>query len=197
MFLITFLKNLFKKKNKCIKNAKELKVPKINIDENPYKNKSEAEIMLAKTMRNTAVDDERIVNKITIRRLKTHEDEYLKKKIDEFNIKNINKSDYKNYCFGNRKYKNKVFSILSLYRITKGKRSDFKYIIVMLHSNNTNPKAKLKMLYTLYIDFNGEPYYGNYYRLFKKEEFINKIWKKIEKLYDSDMYEKQNKKRRN
>jgi hypothetical protein len=53
------------------------------------------------------------------------------------------------------------------------------------------------MLYTLYIDFNGEPYYGNYYRLFKKEEFINKIWKKIEKLYDSDMYEKQNKKRRN
>ena len=80
MFLITFLKNLFKKKNKCIKNAKEVKVPKINNDENPYKNKSEAEIMLAKTMRNTAVDDERIINKITIRRLKTHEDEYLKKK---------------------------------------------------------------------------------------------------------------------
>ena len=35
--------------------------------------------MLAKTMRNTTVDDERIINKITVRRLKTHEDEYLKK----------------------------------------------------------------------------------------------------------------------
>ena len=67
----------------------------------------------------------------------------------------------------------------------------------MLNRKNTNPKAKLKILYTLYIDFNGEPYYGNYYRLLKNKEFINKIWKKIEKLYDSDIYEKQNKKRRN
>lgn len=204
MFLITFFKNLFRK-NKSKKIAKKysenFKVPNVNEketteDKEKYQ-KSEAEVMLAKTMRNTTADDERVINKITVRKLKTHEDEYLKKKIAEFNIKGINKSTYKNYCFGNRKYQNKVFSILSLYRITKGKRSDFKYVIIMLHSKNTDPNAKLKMLYSLYIDFNGEPYFGNYYRLFKNEEFINKIWKKVEKLYDSDMYEKQNKKRRN
>ena len=73
MFLITFFKNLFKK-NKCINNAKKIKVPKINNNENPYKNKSEAEIMLAKTKRNTTVDEERNINKINVRRLKTHED---------------------------------------------------------------------------------------------------------------------------
>ena len=42
----------------------------------------------------------------------------------------------------------------------------------MLHSKNTDPKAKLKMLYTLYIDFNGEPYYGNYYSLISKDGFL-------------------------
>lgn len=198
MFIITFFKNLFKI-NKCKKIANKYKeeiIPTIVKDEKSYKkDHSSAAEVVAKSMRNTASDDQRVIKKITVRKLKTHEDEYLKKKIEEFDIKNINKSTYKNYCFGNRKYQNKVFSILSLYRITKGKRSDFKYVIVMLHSKNTDPKAKMKLVYTLYIDFNGEPYYGNYYRLFKNEEFINKIWKKVEKLYDSDLYEKHNKKR--
>jgi hypothetical protein len=198
MFIITFFKNLFKR-NKCKKIANKYKeeiIPTIVKDEKSYKkDHSSAAEIVAKSMRNTASDDQRVIKKITVRKLKTHEDEYLKKKIEEFDIKNINKSTYKNYCFGNRKYQNKVFSILSLYRITKGKRSDFKYVIVMLHSKNTDPKAKMKLVYTLYIDFNGEPYYGNYYRLFKNEEFINKIWKKVEKLYDSDLYEKHNKKR--
>ena len=134
---------------------------------------------------------------ITVRKLKTHEDNYLKKKIDEFNIKNINKSNYKNYCFGNRKYKNKVFSIISLYRITNGKRSDFKYVLIFMHTKNTDPNAKMKLLYSLYIDFNDYKYTGNYYKLFKKEEFINKIWKKVEKLYDEHLYNSKNKKRRN
>lgn len=134
---------------------------------------------------------------ITVRKLKTHEDNYLKKKIDEFNIKNINKSNYKNYCFGNRKYKNKVFSIISLYRITNGKRSDFKYVLIFMHTKNTEPNAKMKLLYSLYIDFNDYKYTGNYYKLFKKEEFINKIWKKVEKLYDEHLYNSKNKKRRN
>ena len=192
MFLITFFKKLFRK-NKSKKIADKYKKEILISDEKTNK-KSESEIILAKTMKNTVADDERVISKITVRKLKTHEEEYLRKKIIEFDIKNINKSNYKNYCFGNRKYQNKVFSILSLYRITKGKRSDFKYIIVMLHSKNNDPNAKLKMVYSLYIDFNSEPYFGNYYRLFKKEEFINKIWKKVEKLYDKDVYEKRNKK---
>jgi hypothetical protein len=138
-----------------------------------------------------------LIKNITVRKLKTHEDNYLKKKIDEFNIKNINKSNYKNYCFGNRKYKNKVFSIISLYRITNGKRSDFKYVLIFMHTKNTEPNAKMKLLYSLYIDFNDYKYTGNYYKLFKKEEFINKIWKKVEKLYDEHLYNSKNKKRRN
>jgi hypothetical protein len=66
-----------------------------------------------------------------------------------------------------------------------------------MHTKNVEPNAKMKLLYSLYIDFNDYKYTGNYYKLFKKEEFINKIWKKVEKLYDEHLYNSKNKKRRN
>lgn len=141
----------------------------------------------------TSFEDEFIKN-IIIRKLTSRESEYINKKYKEFEIKKINKSNYKNYCFGNRKYKNKVFSIISLYRITKGKRSDFKYIIIAMHTKNNETDAKLKFIYNLYIDFNNMQYNDNYYKLFKNKDFIEKIWKKVEKLYDSDLYLKRNKK---
>lgn len=193
-----FFRRLFSRK-RVLKYADEFrkkenikKTEKDNFDFEIQKKKNTAQVM-----KNTKVDDERIISKLTVRKLQPNEQQYLQKQIKEFNLSKINKSNYKQYCLGTRKYKNKVYSIISLYRITGKKRSDFKYIIVLLHSKNSNPEAKMKNKYNLYIDFNNEPYYGNYYRLYKNEKFKDKIWNKIEKLHNQEEYEKNNKKGRN
>lgn len=189
-----FFRRLFDKK-RVLKYIDEFK--KTEIENNKFDFEIEKKKHSAQVLKNTKVDDERIISKLTVRKLQTNEQQYLQKQLKEFNLSKINKSNYKQYCLGTRKYKNKVYSIISLYRITSKKRSDFKYIIVLLHSKNSNPEAKMKNKYNLYIDFNNEPYYGNYYRLYKNENFKNKIWSKIEKLHNQEEYEKNNKKRRN
>lgn len=189
-----FFRRLFDKK-RVLKYIDEFK--KTEIENNKFDFEIEKKKHSAQVLKNTKVDDERIISKLTVRKLQTNEQQYLQKQLKEFNLSKINKSNYKQYCLGTRKYKNKVYSIISLYRITGKKRSDFKYIIVLLHSKNSNPEAKMKNKYNLYIDFNNEPYYGNYYRLYKNENFKNKIWSKIEKLHNQEEYEKNNKKRRN
>lgn len=189
--IIQFFKRFGRKRK--IKKIEEIKN---KYEEDCFKNTEKDikeeynKVAIAKAMKNTSADDERIIEKLVIRKLSKTENEYLKKKAKEFNINSINKTNYKNYCLGTKKYKNKVYSIISLYRITKGKRSDFKYILVFKHIKNDKPDAKMKNLYSLYIDFHGEPYFGNYYRLFKNQKFLNKIWKKIEKLHNRDEYNK-------
>ena len=197
--IIQFFKQFVNKKK--VKKIEEIK-KKYEEDcfKNTEKNINEQynKVAMAKTMKNTSTDDDRIIEKLVVRKLSKNENEYLKKKIKEFNINSINKTNYKNYCLGTKKYKNNIYSIISLYRITKGKRSDFKYVLVFKHIKNDKPDAKMKNLYSLYIDFRGEPYFGNYYRLFKNQKFLNKIWKKIEKLHNRNEYDKKkNTERRN
>lgn len=192
MVFFNRIKLVIKQLRKLFKLAKKQDglLKKVNETRNLDKEKQIQKINDAKKNKNTKEDDERVISKLIIRKLLTHENNYLHKKMDEYHFSSINKNNYKKYCLGTRNFNGTVYSILSLYRITGGKRSDFKYIIVLKHTKSNKPHAKMRNPFNLYIDFMNEPYYGNYYRLFKNEDFLNKIWDKVRKLDKEEKYKK-------
>jgi len=128
---------------------------------------------------------------ISFRKMYPKEIEYLNKTLKSSGIV-INKKNYKNFCFGTKKINGKLYSIISLYRISKGKRSDFRYVLIYRHTKNNDPNAKLKFVYGLFMEFK-TPYKDNYYKIFKSNVVLENIWKKVNKLIKESNYERRNK----
>lgn len=151
------------------------------------KNNYKLEDEVAKAMANTISDDNRAIEKITIRLLHNYEKEYVTKILNSLNLQ-ITKANYKNYSFGSTKYKNKIYSAISLYKMTVGRRKDYKYILIYQHTKNNKNTAKLRLKYKLMADFTDIPYHGSFNRLLKNNTYKEKIWKKVYKLCDEEEY---------
>lgn len=173
-------------------------VKMIKIDAKPYKEKSKPknnykiDNEVSKAMANTSRDDERAIEKIKIRQLHKCENDYLCRQLNS-HLVTITRENYKKYYFATTIYKNKVYSAISLYKITYGRRTDYKYILIYQHTKNSDPKAKLRLKYKFIVDFTDVPYHGHYSRLLINKNFREKIWKKVRKLYDEQQYIRHNK----
>lgn len=151
------------------------------------KNTYKAEDEVARVMANTTSDDNRAIEKINIRTLHNYEKDYVTKTLNSLNL-SITKGNYKNYSFGSTKYKNKIYTAISLYKMSMGRRKDYKYILIYQHTKNNKNTAKLRLKYKLMADFTDIPYHGSFDRLLKNNTYREKIWKKVYKLCDEDEY---------